>query len=143
MIRRPRIAAAVLAAGLALSAGAAQAQMGPPNPDRNRDGKVTLAEYRQTQVESLLRLDADKNGQVSRAEFKSMEDMARRFRGDAGAKRVAQIWKLSDRDGNGTITRAEVEAGAAQRFARGDADGDGALTKAELAAMRRSAQLAD
>ncbi len=39
-----------------------------------------------------------------------------------------------DTDGDGTITRAELEAGASTRMADADADGDGTLTRAEIIA---------
>ena len=45
-------------------AGSAQAQMGRgPNPDLDRDGKVTFAEFKKVQADTMLgRLDSDKDG---------------------------------------------------------------------------------
>lgn len=40
-----------------------------------------------------------------------------------------------DTDGDGSITEADLEARAAERFARADADSSGGLTAAEMAAM--------
>jgi hypothetical protein len=40
-----------------------------------------------------------------------------------------------DADGNGTLTRAELQARAVARLARADANGDGALDRAELVAV--------
>ena len=39
-----------------------------------------------------------------------------------------------DADGNGTITRAEIQAQVTERFARADANGDGVLNEADKAA---------
>lgn len=132
-----------LAAALTLSlvAGAAQAQMmgRGPNPDLDRDGRVTLVEFRRVQADAMLdRLDADGDGKVSRAEMKAMEDRARTFRGEAGAQRVAALWTVADADRNGAITRAEIEARAATRFAAGDINRDGWLSKGELTTMRQN-----
>lgn len=43
-----------------------------------------------------------------------------------------------DTDGDGLITRAEIETRRAERFAAADADGDGALSPAELVAMQEA-----
>lgn len=125
----------LLLAALALARPAA-AQMGMPNPDLDRDGKVTLAEYKTAQTDALFdRLDKDKDGKVTRAEFAGMESMARRFGGEKGAARVAAIWQ-SDADKDGSISRPEMEARAARRFKGADANHDGVLDKAEQKALR-------
>lgn len=45
-----------------------------------------------------------------------------------------------DADGDGTVTREEIETGRADRFAAADADGDGALSAGELIAMEEVIQ---
>ena len=130
----------LLLAGLAAFAlaGATQAQMmGPPDPDLNRDGKITLAEFQKSQADAMLgRLDKNRDGKIARAEFKTMEDMARRFRGEAAAQRAAQMWTLMDADRDGAVTRAEIEGGAAKRFAQADTDRDGVLDRVEFTSLR-------
>lgn len=129
------------AMALTLLAAPAQAQMmgRAPDPDLNKDGKVTLAEYRKSQTDTLLgSFDKNRDGQITRAEFKPMEDMARRFGGAAGATRVAELWARLDTNRDGIVTRAEIEAGAERRFAASDADGDGILDKTELTSLRQS-----
>lgn len=109
-----------------------------PNPDLNGDGHVTAAEYRKSQADSLLgSFDKNKDGQISRAEFKALEDMARRFGGQAGAGRVAAMWTQMDADRNGMVNRAEIEAAADRRFATADLDRDGRLDKVELTSLRQ------
>ena len=73
---------------LLLAAGSAQAQFGPPNPDVDRDGKASFAEYRSVFVtQTLKRLDADKDGRVSRAEYQKAIDLMSRFAGPKIAAR--------------------------------------------------------
>ncbi len=125
---------------LALLSGPAQAQMmgRAPDPDLNKDGKVTLAEYRKSQADTLLgSFDKNRDGQITRAEFKPMEDMARRFRGAAGAGRMAELWTQLDTNRDGVLTRAEIDTGAERRFALGDADRDGVLDRVELTSLRQ------
>jgi hypothetical protein len=125
---------------LALIGAPAQAQMmgRAPDPDLNRDGQVTLAEFRKSQTDALLQA-FDKNGdhQITLSEFKPMEDMARRFRGAAGASRVAEVRTRLDANRDGVVTRAEIETGAERRFVASDADRDGILDQAELTTLRR------
>lgn len=129
------------ALALTLIGAPVQAQMmgRTPDPDLNKDGKVTLAEFRKSQTDAMLEsFDKNRDGQITRAEFKPMEDMARRFRGAAGAGRVAEIWTRLDANRDGVITRAEIESGAERRFAASDADKDGVLDRAELTSLRQS-----
>ena len=54
---RPRlipIAAGLTCLVVIVTACPAAAQMGPPNPDLNRDGMVTLSEYKTSQANSLF-----------------------------------------------------------------------------------------
>ena len=60
------------------------------------------------------------------------------MRGDRGAAMFQQF----DTDGDGAITKAEIDAAAAARFAEADADKDGKLSAEELAA-RGPAQMFD
>ena len=117
--------------------------MGPPNPDLNRDGQVTLSEYKTSQVSSLFgRLDTDKDQRIVRQEFKSLEDLARRFGGAKGTAFAAYIWNQSDINRDGVITVPELDAASTKRFQSADANRDGSLSKAELKAMRQASQAA-
>lgn len=62
-------------------------------------------------------------------------------RGDRAATHGARLEQMFDRidaDGDGAITRVELEAAPAARFAAADADGDGKATVDEIAAMLRT-----
>ncbi|WP_296511917.1 hypothetical protein [Phenylobacterium sp.] len=114
------------------------AQMGPPKLDQNGDGRVLFAEYRSANVERTLdTLDADKNGQISRKEFDKAVGMARTFGGARAAAAMDQWWRATDANGDGVMSKSEMEANSRRRFDAADADRNGALDKTEVAAMRQ------
>ncbi|HEX8382816.1 MAG TPA: hypothetical protein VF592_05510 [Sphingomonas sp.] len=49
-------------------------------------------------------------------------------------ERRTSVYLRADSDGDGAVTRAEIEREATQRFARLDKDGDGTFSAAEIAA---------
>lgn len=127
----------VLAAGLSAT-GPACAQLGPPNPDVNRDGRVTLPEFRAVSSTQLLqRLDSDKDGVLARAEYQAAIDLLSRFAGAGVARRAAQRFVEDDANQDGRLSRSEMDRGAERRFLKADANGDGWLDKAELKASRQ------
>jgi Ca2+-binding EF-hand superfamily protein len=112
--------------------------MGPPKLDQNGDGRVLYAEYRSANVERTLdTLDADKNGQISRKEFDKVAGMARTFGGVRAAAAMDQWWRATDANGDGAMSKSEMEANSRRRFDAADADRNGALDKTEVAAMRQ------
>lgn len=133
-------AAALFAPALltVLWAAPATAQMGPPKLDQNGDGKVLYAEYRTANVDKTLQtLDADKNGQVSRAEFDKFAGMARTFGGARAEAAMSQWWRSTDVNGDGAMSRSEMETSSRRRFDASDSNRDGVLDKTEVAAMRQ------
>ena len=126
-----------------LWAAPATAQMGPPKLDQNGDGKVLYAEYRSANVDKTLQtLDSDKNGQVSRAEFDKVAGMARTFGGAKAEAAMSQIWRTTDVNGDGSMSRSELETASKRRFDGADSNRDGALDKTEVAAMRQRQRVA-
>jgi EF hand len=137
----------IICAGVALLAagGAALAQDQASRPDRNAD--TTRAEAVAEAEQRFERLDLDRDGNLSRAEF----DQARgsrhgprdESRGDqqrpGEGARANRIF-----GGQDVITRAQFVARAAERFDRIDSDRDGIVTAAERqqawAQMRRRLQ---
>jgi Ca2+-binding EF-hand superfamily protein len=117
--------------------------MGPPKLDQNGDGKVLYAEYRSENVDKILqRLDSDKNGQVSRAEFDKFAGMARTFGGAKAEAAMSQLWRTTDVNGDGSMSRSELETASKRRFDVADSNRDGALDKTEVAAMRQRQRVA-
>jgi Ca2+-binding EF-hand superfamily protein len=126
-----------------LWAAPATAQMGPPKLDQNGDGKVLYAEYRSENVDKTLqKLDSDKNGQVSGAEFDKVAGMARTFGGAKAEAAMSQIWRTTDVNGDGSLSRTELETASKRRFDAADSNRDGALDKTEVAAMRQRQRVA-
>jgi len=131
----------LLAAALALVCGAASAQTPPqpPNPDLNHDGKVTLDEFRKIRQGGFMeRLDADKDGRISRSEFDAVAKRMEEHGGAEGAARAAAMWAGLDTNKDGFITKAEREAGQLRRFQAADTNHDGWLSKGELLMMRQN-----
>ena len=129
----------LLTAALLALAGSAHAQIGRPNPDTNGDGKLTLAELKVAQVDNLLkRLDANKDGRISKAESKPMEDLAARFGGAKATAQITRMWTQGDSNKDSVLSRAEMEVATQRRFDVGDTNNDGWLSKDELANMRKT-----
>lgn len=129
---KPMIAALLFAA----VAGQAHAQQ-RPRYDLDGDGQITKAEFRSVQVEQTMRLDRNKDGKVARTETKTLEAMAKTFGGKAAEARIASLWALADANGDAAITRAEAAAAADKRFPAYDANKDGWLNAAEIEAVRK------
>jgi len=126
----------LLAAGFFCLAATAEAQMGqPPNPDLNRDGKVTFDEFKKVQADTMLsRMDANRDGKIAR------DELAVREGADSGRRKMFadRMWASQDANKDGMLTRAEIEAGAKRRFDRGDTNKDGWLSKGEILTLRQN-----
>lgn len=134
-----RIIFAALAA--TLSVGVAHAQppgQDHPNPDTDRDGKVTLAEFKasqdQRQSRMFARLDSDKDGKITQAEMEAGAKRAEAAgRGPAGAGGMMRL----DANRDGAVTKVEMAAMTERRFKMADTNADGWLSKGELLMMRQ------
>ena len=84
----------LLAACLAMTCGAAFAQMAPPDPDLDHDGKVTLEEFRKMRPGGfMMRLDANKDGAITKAEM---------------AASTAERFKMADTNHDGWLSKGEL-----------------------------------
>ncbi|MFA5663278.1 EF-hand domain-containing protein [Castellaniella sp.] len=83
--------------------------------DTDRDGQVSRAEYRQFMEEAFANLDQDANGQITPAEA-------------AGVLTVEQFSRV-DVDQGGTIGKTEFMDAVMADFDRQDRDGDGFLSR--------------
>lgn len=130
----------LFAAAAALFATAAFAQPGPGhermNPDADRDGKVTLAEFKKAQDERqarmFARVDANKDGRITQAELDAMPK-----RGDGRGHGAGAMLMRLDANNDGAVTRAEMGAMAERRFQMADSNKDGWLSKGEMLTMRQ------
>lgn len=122
--------------------------------DANGDGKVSQDEMLARASQTFERFDADKNGEVTKAEVdakrEAFRDARKAFREvkategearDAARKalREARIDRLgsrmferADADGNGTLTKGEMETAATAMFKQRDRNGDGFITADEI-----------
>ena len=103
--------------------------------DTNGDGQISLEEARAGLpgvYEHFDFLDANDDGQISRAEFERLRDPA------ALRAEVLARLKAADKDGNGKLDLAETQVAfprIAARFSQLDQDGDGYLTGDEIARL--------
>lgn len=125
------IVAALAVAGLS---SAVHAQRGGPDPWG--EGSVTRAEAQAKADERFTALDTDKDGILSQAEQKAVQN-ERGPGGPGGGLRRA------DANGDGKIAKDEFVGAQLERFDRQDADKDGTLTKAERDAARARFQQRD
>ncbi len=105
--------------------------------DANNDGSVTTEERaagKQAQRAERMaarfdRLDTDRNGSISRAEFEARPERA--GRGPRAGKGPRTERMAARREARGPLVIAEAQARASEAFARLDVDNDGAVTVEE------------
>ena len=98
--------------------------------DTNGDGKITAAEHTAGAKQMFTQCDANHDGVVTAVEM----DAAMALEGEKHAKNdktSAEKIQMLDQNGDGQLTTAEHEAGAAKMFATMDKNGDGSLSKEE------------
>jgi hypothetical protein len=143
----------IAAAAAAALATAAQAQPPggrrggqPPNLDTNRDGKVTLAEFKAGQAERnnrmFARMDANKDGKITSAEMAAAAKRAQaEGRGPPpGAPQgggPGGFLMRMDANKDGAVTKAEMAAQGQRRFEMADTNHDGWLSRGEILMMRQ------
>lgn len=113
--------------------------------DADKDGVVTRAEADVPAGKAFDRIDANKDGVVDEAEIKEHADkmrarMAKRGADESRVDKRAARFERADADKDGKVTRAEFLAKSLPWFERADADGDGKVTKDELAALTEKMQ---
>ena len=119
---------------LAMTCGAALAH-GPGKGDKFKmmdtdgNGSISSAEHAAGVTKMFTEMDADKDGFVSATEM----DARHAAKGDKAMKMSsADKIKSLDTDGDGKLSAAEHDAGAAKMFTDMDGDKDGSLSKAEM-----------
>lgn len=88
----------------------------------------TKADFQSAARTRLLRVDSDKDGRISKAEWTEGRKAGRR---DPG-----RMFDRLDANGDGFLDGAEIDALTARRFARIDKNGDGVLTAEERQTAR-------
>jgi len=158
-----------LAAALTLTTAALASDDGPgrrgARADVNGDGAVSLQESQAALRARMDRLDADRDGRVTRSEMEGARERFAARRAERRGERGADAFARLDTDRNGALSPQEFEAGRqrmaerrqdrregrmarhgrapGERFERLDADRDGAVSAAEMerAAAERFARM--
>ena len=113
--------------------------------DANGNGAIEWSEHEADALKAYQAMDADHDGRVGPGEYFewSMKESAALDEppngGSAeGARFLATVAiKAWDRDGNGTLSQAELKAAADASFQRGDTDHDKRMTLKEMQAASR------
>ena len=106
--------------------------------DKNNDGRISRDEAREGTDRMFNDMDTNKDGFISKEEMqahhKAMHDKFRESMRD----KMREHWKSADKDGDGALSRAEVDAAKMQKLARDfdklDKNKDGKLTEDEIRA---------
>jgi Ca2+-binding EF-hand superfamily protein len=99
--------------------------------DTDKDGKVSLAEFSTSRDGWLTRVDTNKDGVATRAEIDASFEAGRK-------EHTQNMFTREDANKDGRLTREETRMPSAW-FERADANHDGALTLAEATEARNKA----
>lgn len=125
--------------------------------DTDKDGKISLDEFKVQASTTFKAFDADNNGEISKDEVKAQRAAFREARkawreaeaGDAKTKArdamraagpgmlhgAGRMFERADTDKNGTLSEAEAVAAAETMFNRRDTNSDGFIETAEFKPM--------
>ncbi|MHA7772055.1 EF-hand domain-containing protein [Roseibium sp. M-1] len=90
--------------------------------DVNEDGVITTVEIEEVRTKDFTGADTDGNGEISLEEFKAA------FL-DRSNDRMVRAFQFLDRDGDGTVSQAEMDFAANSLFNMLDRDGNGTVER--------------
>lgn len=123
--------------------------------DVNKDGKLDQADRSAKWAEKFAEIDTDKNGSISRDEFIAHHQQMKGPEGDhdgdrkgphggrghggmGGMMAGGHMAMMADANKDGTVTRAEFDAGVKAHFDMADANKDGKITHEERRAAMKA-----
>lgn len=105
--------------------------------DRDGDGKLSLEEVVAARARLLRKMDADRDGRVTKDEFVKFTPPGEDKRpGFFARQRRLRLFASFDRDRDGVLTADEQAAVVTSWFKKADVDRDGQLTASELSHTR-------
>ena len=100
--------------------------------DTNHDGKLSKDEARAGVDKMFAEIDTNKDGFISKEEMQAHHKAMR----EQMQSRMQERWKVADKDGDGALSRAEVDAAGMKMLSRDfdklDKNKDGKLTPDEV-----------
>ncbi len=100
--------------------------------DENKDGKLSREEVQKGADKMFNEADANKDGVVTKDEMQSMHKRMH----DKMRDKMQERWKAADKDGDGALSRTEVDGAGmtmlSRNFDKMDANKDGKLTPEEI-----------
>jgi len=109
--------------------------------DTNKDGRVSMQEAQEGTARLFKEIDTNKDGFISKEEMQAHHKAMH----EKHSEMMREKWKAADKDGDGALSRAEIEAGnmpmLARDFDKLDKNKDGKLTPDEMRmGMRKGMQ---
>ncbi len=98
--------------------------------DADKDGNISKSEFIEAQMARFKRLDVDGDGAVSKEEWGAR-------RANANPERVQRAFERFDRNGDGKISAEEWASAGERVFVRADRDRDGFLSENEVTSVGR------
>lgn len=122
--------------------------------DVNKDGKLDQADKNARWAEKFAEIDTDKSGSISREEFIAHHQQMKGPEGRDGDRKAGHggrghggmkgmmmgggMAMMADANKDGTVTRAEFDAGVKAHFDMADANKDGKITPEERRASMKA-----
>ena len=104
--------------------------------DKNSDGRISRDEAREGSDRMFNDIDTNKDGFISKEEMQTHHKIMHDEFREGMREKMRDHWKSADKDGDGSLSRAEVEAAHMKRLSRDfdklDTNKDGKLSEDEM-----------